>query len=109
MQPGLRRNQASGGASLPHRLPVTARRLSGLMGDALRRVAGRQVVDDARRIVLQVDHGDRVDVAVGAPVVARVGHDGQASVGGDVGVVRVIANRQVRPGEGDLGAVDGQK
>ena len=73
---------------------------------ALGPVADDDLVDHARRHGLEIDHGDRVDVAVGGARQAVVRGEQQLAVRRDVEVVRPPADRDVLLVVGDLVAVD---
>src|SRR5271165_5999275 len=67
------------------------------------------MVDDPYRVRFEVDHADRLSIAVGAPAIAVVNGQRQFAVGRDGDIVGKDAGRQIALVVSDLVAVYGQQ
>src|SRR5271168_701521 len=67
------------------------------------------MVDDPYRVRFEVDHADRLRIAVGAPAIAVVNGQRQFAVGRDGDIVGKDTSRQIALVVSDLVAVYGQQ
>src|SRR5262249_56618871 len=56
--------------------------------EALRRITHDDVIDDAWRVLLQVDDADRIDITIGRTRSSVVGHDRDLAARYDIDVIR---------------------
>src|SRR5215475_9991140 len=77
--------------------------------EALRRIAHDDVIDDARRVLLQVDDADRINIAIGGTRSSVVGHDRDLAARYDIDIIRKDTSWHIVLLVDDLSAIDSKE
>src|SRR5262249_935620 len=77
--------------------------------EALRRIAHDDVIDDARRVLLQGDDADRIDIAIGGTRRPVVGPDRHLAARYDIDIIRKDTSWHIVLLVDDLSAIDSKE